>query len=127
MAKKNAFSSALVYSTDKDFQLVEEKKVSLVLLPGEQKLMVSIDNKHRGGKAVTIVDGYVGEDIEETGKQLKVFCGTGGSIKEGQIIIQGNNCEKIILWLQKKGFKNVKKKYLRILKKNNATYTSVSF
>lgn len=110
MAKKNAFSSALVYSTDKDFQLVEEKKVSLVLLPGEQKLMVSIDNKHRGGKAVTIVDGYVGEDIEETGKQLKVFCGTGGSIKEGQIIIQGNNCEKIILWLQKKGFKNVKKK-----------------
>lgn len=108
MAKKNIMT-AVVYSTDKDFKFAEEKKADIVLTPGEQKLKVRLDTRHRGGKAVTIVEGYMGNNAEETGKNLKVFCGTGGSVKDGQIIVQGDNRDKVIQWLLKNGFKNVKK------------------
>jgi len=108
MAKKNILSSGVVYSTDKNFKLSEDKEQEILLSPGEQKLVVRLDTRHRGGKSVTIVEGYTGADIEETGKKLKVYCGTGGSVKEGMIIIQGDNRQKIMEWLIKYGFKNVK-------------------
>jgi len=108
MAKKN-ISSGVVYSTDKNFKFAEEKQPDIQLSPAGQKLKVRLDKRHRGGKAVTIVEGYVGNDIEETAKKLKVFCGTGGSVKEGQIIVQGDNREKVIQWLLKNGFKDSKK------------------
>ena len=59
--------------------------------------------KHRAGKAVTLIENFIGtiSDLEELGKKLKTFCGTGGSVKDGEIIIQGDNREKIVQWLQK--------------------------
>lgn len=109
MPKKNIISSGVVYSTDKDFKFREEKEEDFVIAPGEQKLFVRLDTKHRGGKAVTIIEGYQGSNVEETGKKLKVFCGTGGSVKDGQIIVQGDNRDKVTQWLMRNGFKIVKK------------------
>lgn len=113
MAKKATKNgNGLVYSTDPNFRLEdEEQMMPETLLPAQQKLKVKVDTKHRAGKAVTIIEGFIGvnEDREEMGKKLKAFCGTGGSVKENLIIIQGDNCEKIIQWLHKNGYIHSKK------------------
>ena len=100
-----------MYSTDPDFSFEEENIQQGTLEPAQQKLKVKLDTKHRAGKAVTLVEGFVGktEDIEELGKKLKSFCGTGGSAKDGEIIVQGDQREKVVQWLSKNGYKNVKK------------------
>lgn len=113
MTKKKIQSlGGLVYSTDPNFKLPEEDKgEQQTIEPAQQKLKIKLDTKHRAGKAVTLVEGFVGTaaDIEELGKKLKSFCGTGGSVKDGEIIVQGDNREKILQWLQKNGYKNSKK------------------
>ena len=77
----------------------------------EQLLKVRLDAKHRGGKMVTLVEGFSGTeaDLEQLGKQLKSYCGTGGSVKNNEIIIQGDNREKVLMWLNKMGYKKAKK------------------
>ena len=113
MTKKKIQSlGGLVYSTDPNFKLPEEDKgEQQTIEPAQQKLKIKLDTKHRAGKAVTLVEGFVGTaaDIEELGKKLKSFCGTGGSVKDGEVIVQGDNREKILQWLQKNGYKNSKK------------------
>jgi translation initiation factor 1 len=102
----------LVYSTDPNAKL-ESNEVSEeeTLSPGQQKLRIWLETKHRGGKAVSVVQGFVGktEDLEAIGKQLKNACGTGGSVKDGEIIIQGEHREKILQWLLKNGYSQTKK------------------
>jgi translation initiation factor 1 len=111
MSKKtlNSFS-ALVFSTNPDAVKQEEPEVTETPLPKEQRLKVRIEKKHRGGKTVTIIDGFVGndEDFQELAKKLKTKCGTGGSAKDGEIIIQGENREKIIPWLKEWGYTHTK-------------------
>lgn len=99
-----------VYSTDPNFGFQEENQNAETLQPAQQKLRMRLETKHRGGKAVTIVDGFIGkeEDLEELGKKLKSYCGTGGSAKDGEIIIQGDQREKVKQWLIKNGYKNTK-------------------
>ena len=113
MSKKKIQSlSGLVYSTDPDFKLPDENfEEQETIAPSEQKLKIRLDTKHRAGKAVTLVEGFIGTtaDMEELGKKLKSFCGTGGSVKDGEIIVQGDNREKILQWLQKNGYTNAKK------------------
>jgi translation initiation factor 1 len=112
MSKKNKPDSrGFVYSTDPDFSFEPELEKLETLLPGQQKLRVKLDSKNRGGKTVTLVDGFVGKeaDLEDLGKKLKSFCGTGGSAKEGEIIVQGDQREKVLQWLLKNGYSQTKK------------------
>lgn len=112
MSKKNKpDTKGFVYSTDPNFSFEEEQTTAETLLPAQQKLKVKLDTKHRAGKAVTLVEGFVGreDDLEDLGKKLKSFCGTGGSAKNGEIIVQGDQREKVFQWLLKNGYKNVKK------------------
>ena len=101
-----------VFSTDPNFKFEEEpEEVQETLPENQQKLKVRLDTKQRAGKAVTLVANFIGkeDDLEDLGKKLKNFCGTGGSVKDRQIIIQGDQREKVLQWLLKNGFKNTKK------------------
>lgn len=112
MSKKNKPDTrGFVYSTDPNFSFEEERLNTETLLPAQQKLKVRLDTKHRAGKAVTLVNGFIGkeEDLEELGKKLKSFCGTGGSAKEGEIIVQGDQREKVLQWLMKNGYKQARR------------------
>lgn len=112
MSKKNKSDRhGFVFSTDPNFRYEPENDEEQVTpLPAEQKLRIRLETKHRGGKAATIIAGFIGkeEDLESLGKQLKNYCGTGGSVKEGEIIIQGDQREKVKAWLIKSGYKNSK-------------------
>lgn len=105
MSKKNkADKGGFVYSTDPSFHFEQEaREEQETLAPEQQKLRILLDTKQRAGKAVTLVSGFVGkdEDLEELGKKVKQFCGTGGSVKDGEIIIQGDQREKVRQFLQK--------------------------
>lgn len=112
MSKKKANSSGIVYSTDPDFRAQEEQAPEETLSPRQQKLRVRLDTRQRAGKAVTLVEGFAGatEDLEQLGRQLKTHCGTGGSVKDGQIIIQGDQRDKITQWLLDKGYTSTKRR-----------------
>lgn len=111
MSKKKANSNGIVYSTDPAFRQEEESLPQETLLPKQQKLKIRLDTRQRAGKAVTLVEGYIGspEDLEQLGRQLKTHCGTGGSVKDGEIIIQGDQRDKITQWLIAKGFSSAKR------------------
>jgi translation initiation factor 1 len=78
--------------------------------PDQQPLKVILETKHRAGKTVTVVYGFVGkdEDINQLGKALKNHCGTGGSVKDGEIIIQGDHRQKVFQYLKQKGYNKAK-------------------
>ena len=112
MGKKNKPDNrGFVYSTDPNFSFEKESSNEETLSPSQQKLKVRLDTKHRAGKAVTLIEGLIGKDevLQELGKKLKSHCGTGGSAKDGEIIVQGDQREKVMQWLMKNGYKNVKK------------------
>ncbi len=102
----------MVYSTNPDYKFEEEEIVEQeTLLPKDQKLIVAIDKKGRGGKQVTVVNGFTGkdEDLESLGKTLKTRCGVGGSVKDGVILIQGDQRDKIVNILQSMGYNKAKR------------------
>lgn len=103
MKKKLTDLSAIVYSTDPFFNPKTSDQTNHTLPPNDQLLRIVLETKHRAGKTVTIVFGFVGTDadLEQLGKKLKNHCGTGGSSKDGEIILQGDQREKIRSWLQK--------------------------
>ncbi len=112
MSKKNKPDArGFVYSTDPNFSFKEEQSTAETLPAAQQKLKIRLDTKHRAGKAVTLIEGFVGkeEDLQELGKKLKSFCGTGGSAKGGEIIVQGDQREKVMQWLLKSGYKDSKR------------------
>lgn len=111
MAKKKEKLN-VVYSTNPDFKYdFEEEQQLETLLPNQQKLYVSLDKKQRAGKEVTLIEGFVGneDDLKELGKMLKSKCGVGGTVKDNEIIIQGNFRDKILDLLQQSGYQ-VKRK-----------------
>ena len=97
----------IVYSTNPDFVYdtggVDEPET---VAPAQQRLTVSLDNRNRGGKTVTLVTGFTGnnDDLTELGKKLKTRCGTGGSAKDGEIIIQGDFKERVAAILKELGY-----------------------
>jgi translation initiation factor 1 len=113
MSKKNKPDSrGFVYSTDPNFRFENDDSRENETLPlSQQKLRVRLDTKRRAGKAVTLVEGFIGavNDIEQLGKILKNYCGTGGSVKDFEIIIQGDQRDKVLQWLLKNGYTQSKK------------------
>ncbi|MBN1132336.1 MAG: translation initiation factor [Bacteroidales bacterium] len=102
----------IVYSTDPDFRYErEEGEVTETPDPSRQMLYISLDRKNRKGKTVTIVAGFTGseEDLKSLGKILKSKCGVGGSVKNGEILIQGDFRERVTELLTEGGY-HVKRK-----------------
>ncbi len=98
----------IVYSTNPGYNFASSKDEMTASIPAQQQdLRVFLDRKQRAGKTVTIVRGFKGksDDLEELGKTLKSKCGTGGTVKDGEILVQGDFRDKIVLMLQSMGFK----------------------
>jgi translation initiation factor 1 len=113
MSKKNKPDArGFVFSTDPNFSFEENNSgPAETLSPKLQKLRIRLETKHRAGKAVTLLTGFIGsdEDLETLGKQLKNYCGSGGAVKDGEIIVQGDHRDKVLQWLLKNGFTQSKK------------------
>ena len=109
MMSKQKFASGLVYSTNKDLMKPVERDEETSVEPAHQQLKIRLDTKQRAGKIVTIVEGFEGAGIDVLAKSLKNHCGTGGSVKDGVVLVQGDNREKIFQWLLKNGFKKSKR------------------
>ena len=113
MSKKNKQLINVVYSTNPNFNYESESDEEQETLPkNQQKMYVSIDRKQRGGKDVTLVEGFVGteDDLKDLGKTLKSKCGVGGSVKDSEILIQGAMRDKVYDLLIKDGYTQTKKK-----------------
>jgi translation initiation factor 1 len=105
MSKKQPVG--VVYSTNPDYQYqYDEEPESDTLVPAKQRLRVSLDRHHRGGKTVTLVTGFIGtdDDLQALGKLLKSRCGVGGAAKDGEIIVQGEHVEKVKQILTAEGY-----------------------
>jgi len=113
MSKKfKSDSNGFIFSTDPNFQFQpEQEEEPETLTSNQQMLRILLDKKQRAGKSVTLITGFIGktDDLEKLGKQLKNFCGTGGSVKDGKVIIQGDQREKVLQWLLKNGYAKSKK------------------
>jgi translation initiation factor 1 len=110
--KKRSTNSGIIYSTDPNFKPIEEQALEEeTLIPENQKIKIKLETKHRAGKAVTLIQGFVGRSADKDNlvKMLKTHCGTGGSAKDGEMLIQGDQRDKILQWLLKNGFKQAKK------------------
>lgn len=89
----------------------DDAPVEETLPAKQQKLRVRLDTRQRAGKAVTLVEGFAGkkEDLEDLGKKLKTHCGTGGSVKDGEVIVQGDQRDRITQWLLNNGYSSTRR------------------
>ncbi len=102
MGKKKKRYEVFVYDPDEEDISLEE------IDPAQQRLRLRMEKKGRGGKTVTIITGYQGLGLDGLAKSLKAYCGVGGSVKDAEIILQGDVRKKAITLLIKKGYLDVK-------------------
>lgn len=104
-SKKN--KGGIVYSTNPDFHFATESEEQKSVQASLQDLRVWRESKNRGGKTVTIIKGYIGPETEMQilSKKLKNLCGCGGTVKDGEILIQGDFRQKITDYLISQGYK----------------------
>ena len=107
MTKKIKNNGGIVYSTKPDYQYTTQPHQGATVLPQFQDLKVLLDKKNRGGKSVTLVTGFAGkeDDLEKLGKELKTKCGVGGTVKDGEIMIQGDHRDRVLAILIAAGYK----------------------
>jgi translation initiation factor 1 len=108
MAKKiKRETDGMMYSTDSNFEFNDTPESMETLPPHQQKLNIRLETKQRGGKKATLVKGFIGteEDHEALCKKLKNHCGTGGSIVDGEMLIQGDQVQKVKAFLISQGYK----------------------
>ena len=101
----------VVFSTNPDYEYSDDSQEETKTLPkNQQKLRLNMERAGRGGKTVTLVKGFVGsdEDITSLCKLLKQKCGVGGSVKDGEIIIQGDHRQRLVEILKKEGYTQTK-------------------
>lgn len=102
----------VVFSTNPEFNYSQPgADEATTLPPRQQDLRVSLDKHMRAGKQVTLVTGFVGTsaDLEALGKLLKSKCGVGGSVKDGEIMIQGDHRDKLLVVLTQEGYRAKRK------------------
>ena len=108
MSNRNKYREGIVFSTDLDYrQPIIDISERNALPPAKQLLYISLDRKHRAGKSVTLIKGFTGSEknLNELAKTLKTLCGSGGTAKDGEIIIQGDHKQKIYDKLISQGYK----------------------
>jgi len=110
MAKKKMKrlnTDGFVFSTNSNFEYENEFESQETLVSNQQNLIAKLERKGRGGKVVTIIEGFIGtsDDLKDLAKLLKNKCGTGGSAKDGEIIMQGDIRNKVVDILKKEGYK----------------------
>ncbi len=107
MAKKDKDKRQVIYSTNPDFNYsYGEPQEEISPPPSAQNLRVWLDKKQRGGKVVTLITGFVGNetDVKQLASELKTLCGVGGAAKNNEIMIQGDHRDKVMAHLTKKGY-----------------------
>lgn len=108
---KKSKREGIVYSTNPNFVFEDHQESIETPAPEKQNLRVMLDKKQRGGKKVTLVTGFIGETdvLNDLGKSLKTACGVGGSVKDGEILIQGDFRDRVLELLLKAGYMKTKK------------------
>jgi translation initiation factor 1 len=106
MSNKNKGRNGMVYSTEPGFDFSSPGEEYETLPPQQQNLKVYLDRKG-GGKLVSRITGFIGSvaDLEALGSRVKKHCGGGGSIKDEEILVQGDHRDKIVAWLSENGYK----------------------
>jgi translation initiation factor 1 len=99
------------YSTDPNWEPYEEEEDMIETLPPQQQKLRIKKDRRKGGKVVTLVTAYIGDeaDLKDLGKTLKTKCGGGGTVKEGEIILQGDHVDKVVTWLKEMGYSQTKR------------------
>lgn len=108
--KHKSDNNGTVYSTNPNFVFDYGEEEVLTLEPAKQNLRIMLDKKQRSGKKVTLITGFQGSDYDLAvlGKELKSACGVGGSVKDGEILLQGDFREKVLALLLQKGYNKTK-------------------
>ncbi len=106
MSTKNN-KGGFVYSTNKEFNIENDKEETMQSLPPHQQNLRIFLDRLGGGKLVTRITDFTGNmaDMEALGKMLKQKCGVGGSVKNFEILLQGDHRDKVLKLLTDANYK----------------------